>query len=279
MVRASIIILSACFLVAAVTAYLQYREKETALAESATRGVRIVALEGKVSELSAERESNLTRIQQVSMEVESLKGDLAERERVIEEQKNALKEMGSFKASLEEMRANNVVDEDWRMAIEEQAKLVSFLSEKLKDKGMTVYRQDPYVVVQIPQATFDFGSSRTSPNLIEGLKVVAEVFNAYKGTYLMAVEGHTDNTPMKKGGRYDSNWELGAARSNRVVQTLIGLGVDEKNIAMVSRSQFLPVNEHSIPTADEENRRIELVFAPRRVVVKEHPEYIPQTLE
>lgn len=245
--------------------YMQLEEGKQTLAKEIRVKER---LEGRVDEFerrveTLQEERNQAN-RQASSQLRELRDELASKQKLIDKQNELLSEPPTFEAKIPEFR----LDREWREAVQEQGQLVAFLEKELAGTGMNVYRQDPYVIVQVPETTYASGSSAVSNQLLEGLKTVAEAFNAYKGTYLLAIEGHTDNVPTSRRSKFKTNWELGAARSGKVVQNLIRLGVEPQNLSLVSRSQYMPVNEHNNPTSDEENRRVELVFAPRRMIIK-----------
>jgi flagellar motor protein MotB len=277
--------LSVSLVVAAVIIALLYtenarleQEKKELLSEREKFEDERTQFETKYNDLNEKYKKDAAQFEVTEAD---LREQLADREKTIDEQTSALQQAASFRASIDQIKLQQQSTEtnsDWRTAIEEQGKLVEFLTDRLKNTSLTVYRQDPYVVVRIPQATFQSDSAQTSKELLDGLQAVVEVLNSYKGTYLLAVEGHTDNMPLSKYSQYKSNWELGAARSDRVVRDLIHMGVNPADLALVSRSQYMPVHSYDKPTDDETNRRIELVFAPRRTVIRQKSEYVPQTL-
>lgn len=79
--------------------------------------------------------------------------------------------------------------------------------------------------------------------------------------YMVEVEGHTDDVPIKTK-QYPSNWELSAARAAAVVRWLIGRGVEPDRLRAIGYGSTQPVvpnlNEdgEGIPENREENRRI-----------------------
>lgn len=261
--KVSTVILAATAIILAVLSVFFYSELDKARSAEDALKAENSRLTTAISQKEQEQAEQANQAKQTE---EQLKATLAEKDKTIQDQLVSINEMASFKAQLPKVLVEGPVQEGWRAALQEQGKLVDYLDHELKDTGMTVYRQDPYVIVQVPESTFSPGSSHTTKELIKGLTVVAEVFNAYKGDYLLSIEGHTDNVPVNK--RYDSNWELGAARATSVINKLIALGVKPETLALVSRSQYLPINPHNDPTSDPSNRRVELVFAPRRVVQK-----------
>lgn len=82
------------------------------------------------------------------------------------------------------------------------------------------------------------------------------------------VEGHTDTTPIRTA-RFQSNWELSAARASvtfaKLIEAAPALGrlkndKDERLIGVSGYGEFRPVDEHQGEAAMQKNRRIELRF-------------------
>jgi chemotaxis protein MotB len=72
------------------------------------------------------------------------------------------------------------------------------------------------------------------------------------------VQGHTDDRPLKGGGRYPSNWELAGARAASVVRVLEESGVDPRRLTAVSFGPNRPLVSNDTPEGRAQNRRIEV---------------------
>ncbi|NNC64427.1 MAG: flagellar motor protein MotB [Gammaproteobacteria bacterium] len=73
----------------------------------------------------------------------------------------------------------------------------------------------------------------------------------------IAVEGHTDDRPVR-GGAFNSNWELAAARANTVTQFLLARGFAAHRLRAVSYGDSRPVGDNSSVEGQAANRRVEL---------------------
>jgi chemotaxis protein MotB len=73
----------------------------------------------------------------------------------------------------------------------------------------------------------------------------------------IAVEGHTDDRPIR-GGPFQSNWELAAARANAVTRFLLNQGFAAKHLRSVSYADAQPVADNSNARGRAENRRVNL---------------------
>ncbi len=71
--------------------------------------------------------------------------------------------------------------------------------------------------------------------------------------------GHTDNVPVQKGGKYDSNMELSSARASVAAKYLIdNKGIDPENIEWVGKGEYVPIADNSTELGRTQNRRIEI---------------------
>jgi chemotaxis protein MotB len=76
------------------------------------------------------------------------------------------------------------------------------------------------------------------------------------------VQGHTDDRPLKGGGRYPTNWELAGARAASVVRVLEEAGVDPRRLSAVSFGAARPIVSNDTPEGRAQNRRIEVRLVP-----------------
>ncbi len=73
----------------------------------------------------------------------------------------------------------------------------------------------------------------------------------------VSVEGHTDDRPIL-GGRFQSNWELGAARANAVTRYLLSQGFSPNRLRSVSYADTHPVADNRTEAGRAANRRVNL---------------------
>ncbi len=79
--------------------------------------------------------------------------------------------------------------------------------------------------------------------------------------WILRVDGHTDNTPIRGFGGYKDNWELSQARALAVVKYLVNdQGIPENRLSANGFGEFQPIAEGDSPEALAANRRIELKF-------------------
>ncbi len=82
-------------------------------------------------------------------------------------------------------------------------------------------------------------------------------------SWVLRVDGHTDNRPLSGAGRYRDNWELSSARATSVVKFLIANGVPANRLVAAGFGEFQPLEEGDSDEARNRNRRIELKLTER----------------
>jgi chemotaxis protein MotB len=82
--------------------------------------------------------------------------------------------------------------------------------------------------------------------------------------WMLRVDGHTDNAPIRGTGTLKDNWELSQARALAVVRYLVEEGkMLPKRLAANGLGEFQPLKFGDTEADRTENRRIELVLVPR----------------
>ncbi len=92
-------------------------------------------------------------------------------------------------------------------------------------------------------------------------EIGAEINSAQYMGYLVIVEGHTDDNPIKTE-RYPSNWELSTNRATNVVKLFIELGMAADRLSAAGYSDTKPKSPNRdstglpIPENQAQNRRV-----------------------
>ena len=89
------------------------------------------------------------------------------------------------------------------------------------------------------------------------------VVKPYADKYHLAVEGHTDEVPIRSGS-YKSNWELSSARAMQIRERLETVGVPPKRIRVEAYADTKPFE----PEAGQVLERNALLAKQRRVVIR-----------
>lgn len=82
---------------------------------------------------------------------------------------------------------------------------------------------------------------------------------------MILIGGHTDNVPIKNA-RFDSNWELSAARAVSVSRVLIAAGLPPDRVTAAGFGDNHPRAPNQDESSRRLNRRIEVLLVPVRSV-------------
>ncbi len=75
--------------------------------------------------------------------------------------------------------------------------------------------------------------------------------------WILRIDGHTDIIPIRNS-RYESNWDLSAARAISVVDFLMKTGIPPNRLAATGRGEYMPLDPNENEDAYRKNRRIEI---------------------
>lgn len=77
--------------------------------------------------------------------------------------------------------------------------------------------------------------------------------------WVIQVDGHTDDVPVRPGAQFEDNWDLSQARALSVVRYMVNfLGLPPDRLSANGFGQYQPINPADTPEARAQNRRIEL---------------------
>ena len=137
-----------------------------------------------------------------------------------------------------------------------ESRLITAIEERFQDEVKVVPREQGVSLEIADVILFHSGKaevlSDAGPVLARLAATLQEIGDAN-----IAVEGHTDNRPIK-GGRFQSNWELAAARANAVTRFLLDQGFSAKHLRSVSYADARPVADNGNAEGRAENRRVNL---------------------
>ncbi len=133
------------------------------------------------------------------------------------------------------LRDNNLLNEVYIIQNEEGL-LIRFKDSVLFDSGLSKLKEDGFIVLD---------------KISDKLK---DIDNQIR------VEGFTDNIPIKTS-KYNSNWELSAARAISVVRYFIeNKGIDENRLSFTGWGEYKPIANNNSPEGRAKNRRIEITI-------------------
>jgi flagellar motor protein MotB len=172
------------------------------------------------------------------------------------------------------------------------------LKKELKEQGIKVEIDEKHGVLRLSEKAIRFrtGQAELAEDQLLKLEIIGDTLASILPCYAanppehwiknnlcdpmvegklnsVFIEGHTDNVPvdMRTWGRYQNNWELSALRSIYTYQKLIpdrdllANLINNNNQPIFSVSGYgegrpIPGHKYDNPTADVENRRIDLRF-------------------
>jgi chemotaxis protein MotB len=189
--------------------------------------------------------------------VASLSGDLKNKQTELEKKEKDLQEK---EAKLKDLQGIINRQDSIMNALTNTVKkaLLGFNADEL-----TVNMRDGKVYVSMSdKLLFKSGSPDVESKGKEALKKLAEVLN--KNTDVsIAIEGHTDNVPIKTA-QFRDNWDLSTARATNVVRLLTDeYGMDAKKLTAAGKGEFSPIADNATPEGKAKNRRTEIVLSPK----------------
>lgn len=133
----------------------------------------------------------------------------------------------------------------------------------LDDDEVQVDRTSQGLRFRIPDRVFfALGQATLSTRGQRLLDKVSRIINTDFPGHLVRVDGHTDDTPIRKvRSQFPTNWELSSARACTVVRYLVDKGnVNAHRIFPAGFSYYRPVTTGRSPNARSQNRRVEITI-------------------
>ena len=91
------------------------------------------------------------------------------------------------------------------------------------------------------------------------LRSVGESISTATGK--VTISGHTDDVPIAFSDRFDSNWDLSAARAAAVADYFFNTtAIDDQRVSVFGYADTKPVASNQTPQGRSENRRIEILI-------------------
>ena len=143
-------------------------------------------------------------------------------------------------------------------AILKEDELKVALKQEVDQGLVAIERDEDKVIITVGAGgAFASGSANLTPEAITIMERIAGV-NKNSGSEI-TVSGHTDNVPLIFGSQYRDNWDLAAARSASVVQSLSKDDViTPERLEAISYGESRPVDSNDTATGRAKNRRIEI---------------------
>jgi chemotaxis protein MotB len=146
--------------------------------------------------------------------------------------------------------------------MEEQASqwqaLTDYLKEEQIEDEVEISMTSEGILITLSDSlTFESGSSALLPKAKEILGLVGKTIS--QPIAEVEVQGHTDNVPINRNSKYESNWYLGAARAVSVVQYLqSNADIDPDQFKASSFGEYRPMATNLTVEGRRTNRRVEI---------------------
>lgn len=144
-------------------------------------------------------------------------------------------------------------------------KISTQLTQELTDSGLKEQTEvkletDGLHITLASSILFASGSAEMTDTTKQALDFLSSSLKKLKANKII-IAGHTDNVPEKGTGRYQSNWELSAARAITVMNYFISKGVIlEQNAAIQAFADTDPKADNNTAQGRSENRRVEMII-------------------
>lgn len=134
-------------------------------------------------------------------------------------------------------------------------------SEPLRDLGYVVENEGAVIRLRVPaDQLFQPGTAQLTPSASGILDRISETFKRSYGRQRIAIEGHTDNSPLY-GGTFSTNHQLAAAQSNAVLEHLTRRNqLPISQLFTLNHGDNYPIADNQSPASRATNRRIEFVI-------------------
>ena len=149
---------------------------------------------------------------------------------------------------------------DGKSADDLYARLRADLSEEIEEGLAEVEREGDSVIVRLAdQGSFNSGSADLQASFLPLLRRTGQALT--QGDGKISVNGHTDNVPMLFNDRFNSNWDLSAARAAAVADLLDEFPANPASMTISGFADSKPIADNE-PQGRAQNRRIEIIVEP-----------------
>lgn len=189
------------------------------------------------------------RLKEKERRLQLKEDELAKQEKAVIERERRISELESELARQDSIakRLNQLLREA----------LLGFDSDELT----TEIKNGKVYVSMSDKLMFQSGKADVQQKGRSALEVLANVLNKNKA-FQIAVEGHTDNVPIKTN-RYNDNWDLSVDRATSIVRILQGdYKVDPLRLTASGKGEYFPKADNNTAAGRAKNRRTEIILSP-----------------
>jgi chemotaxis protein MotB len=145
------------------------------------------------------------------------------------------------------------------------------LAHEIESGKIEVHMEARGLVVSLHEgAFFKSGDDNIIPESYPSIARIAVVIQSLHNP--VRLEGHTDSVPIHTA-RFDSNWELSAARGISMLKLLATqFSIQPSRCAIGGYADTIPVDTNATPEGRARNRRVDVVILNDRAVVDTRPD-------
>lgn len=211
------------------------------------------ALEKKIADSEANNKNLSDALSATKNKKDKMISDLTQEKQVLQEKLNALaKEKEESISSLKQTYDN----------------LMQNMQSEIKNGEIQITQlKGKLTVNMVDRILFNSGEAEINKQGQDTLSKVGAILKSIKDKQIR-IEGHTDNKPISKElqVKFETNWELSAARATHVARYLIDKAeVEPKFVSIAGYADTRPVDDNATPEGRAKNRRIEIVLVPMDV--------------
>jgi chemotaxis protein MotB len=135
------------------------------------------------------------------------------------------------------------------------------VGEPLRELGYSVEYEGSVIRLRVPSdQLFQPGTAQLTPSAAGILDRIADSLRRSYPKQRIAIEGHTDNSPLY-GGTFATNHQLAAAQSNAVLDHFTKRNqMPSSQLFTLAHGENYPIGDNQSPTSRASNRRIEFVI-------------------
>jgi len=136
-------------------------------------------------------------------------------------------------------------------------------SEPLRELGYSFENDGGVIRLRVPaDQLFQPGTAQMTPSASGILDRISETLKRSYTRQRIAIEGHTDNSPLY-GGTFSTNHQLAAAQSNAVLEHFTRRNqMPISQLFTLNHGDNYPIADNQSPANRATNRRIEFVIYP-----------------
>ena len=217
-------------------------------------GTLIVAVKGSSDDALTSDDNNDSDKGQVDQDTLNLYSKIADAQAVLESPIEVEHETGpsaetALKAAEKEERLQDQLQ-----------KLRADLNSEIQQGLANVEKVGDQILISLSaQGSFRSGFADLQTGFLPTLRSVGDSISSASGQ--VTISGHTDDVPIAFSDRFDSNWDLSAARAAAVADYFFNTTeIEDQRISVFGYADTKPVAPNDTPQGRSENRRIEILI-------------------